>query len=176
MKLEIEHSTTYIGYKVLWVIKLFLEGKKFPQGSLSQQSWRFYTMDIVRFCTNERFMQEFLKFDADAFFQVLKKVFNDQEPHEYIKSQFIYIEQTKKNNPFLEPCLSHSEILDVLEKKVSEVVKTKQESGETEQLKEAEALQNAFLFFLTSVARNKKVPITKKLCIKIVREQILFHI
>jgi hypothetical protein len=30
LKLEIEHSTTYIGYKVLWVIKLFLEGKKFP--------------------------------------------------------------------------------------------------------------------------------------------------
>ena len=35
VKLDIEHSTTYIGYKVLWVIKLFLEGKKFPQGSLS---------------------------------------------------------------------------------------------------------------------------------------------
>lgn len=34
-------------------------------------------MDIVRFCTNERFMQEFLSFDADAFFNVLKKVFND---------------------------------------------------------------------------------------------------
>jgi hypothetical protein len=30
VKLDIEHSTTYIGYKVLWVIKLFLEGKKFP--------------------------------------------------------------------------------------------------------------------------------------------------
>ena len=52
----------------------------------------------------------------------------------------------------------------------------KKESDETEQHKEAEALNNAFLFFLTSVARNKKVPITKKLCIKIVREQILFHI
>ena len=121
-------------------------------------------------------MQEFLKFDADAFFQVLKKVFNDQEPHEYIKSQFTYIEQTKKSNPYLEPCLSHSEILDVLEKKVTEVVNEKKESDETEQHKEAEALNNAFLFFLTSVARNKKVPITKKLCIKIVREQILFHI
>ena len=29
-KLEIEHSKTYIGYKLLWVINLFIEGKKFP--------------------------------------------------------------------------------------------------------------------------------------------------
>ena len=30
LKLEIERSSTYIGYKLLWVISLFLEGKKFP--------------------------------------------------------------------------------------------------------------------------------------------------
>ena len=29
-KLEIEHSQTYIGYKLMWVMKMFLEGKKFP--------------------------------------------------------------------------------------------------------------------------------------------------
>ena len=30
LKLEIERSSTYIGYKILWIIRLFLEGKRFP--------------------------------------------------------------------------------------------------------------------------------------------------
>ena len=38
-----------------------------------------------------------------------------------------------------------------------------------------EVLQNAFLFFLTKIARNKKIAITKNLCLKIVKEQISFH-
>jgi hypothetical protein len=43
-------------------------------------------MDIVRFCTNERFMQWFLDFDPDSFFAILRKVFNDPEPFEFIMS------------------------------------------------------------------------------------------
>ena len=132
-------------------------------------------MDIVRFCTNERFLQEFLSFDAEAFFQVLKKVFNDTEPHEYIKSQHQFIESTKNKFSYLEACFDHSEILSILEQKVDEVVKQKSESGIEKQEIEAEALHNSFLFFLTSVARNKKVPITKKQCIRIVTDQIIFH-
>lgn len=68
LKLEIERSSTYIGYKLLWVIRLFLEGKKFPSGSLSSDRWRYYVYDVVRFCTNSKFMQWFLEFDAEAFF------------------------------------------------------------------------------------------------------------
>jgi len=68
LKLDIERSSTYIGYKLLWVISLFLEGKKFPQGSLSIDKWRYYVYDIVRFCTNEKFMGWFLEFDCQTFF------------------------------------------------------------------------------------------------------------
>ena len=32
---------------------MFLEGKKFPAGSLSAFKWRIYVYDIVRFITNE---------------------------------------------------------------------------------------------------------------------------
>lgn len=67
-KLDIEHSRTYIGYKLLWVISLFLEGKKFPTGSMSSFKWRCHVYDIVRFCTNEKFMQWFLDFDPESFF------------------------------------------------------------------------------------------------------------
>lgn len=34
-KYEIEKSKAYIGYKLLWIIKIFLEGKMFPYGNLS---------------------------------------------------------------------------------------------------------------------------------------------
>lgn len=38
-KYDIEKSKCYIGYKLLWIIKLYLEGRQFPYGSLSQQKW-----------------------------------------------------------------------------------------------------------------------------------------
>lgn len=85
-KLEIEHSRIYIGYKLLWVITLFIEGKKFPTGTLSSFKWRCYIYDIVRFLTNDKFLSFFLDFDPYAFFQVLKKLFLEQEPYEYLKT------------------------------------------------------------------------------------------
>ena len=75
IKLEIEHSKTYIGYKLLWVISLFIEGKKFPTGSLTSFKWRCYIYDIVRFLTNEKFMTWFLEFDPHSFLQIVKKLF-----------------------------------------------------------------------------------------------------
>lgn len=102
LKLEIERSSTYIGYKILWVVKLFLEGKKFPQGNLSPACWRFYVMDIVRFCTNERFMTWFLDFDPDAFFLVLLKLFSDPECKEFLLTQDKFIADEKAKNPHLE--------------------------------------------------------------------------
>jgi hypothetical protein len=33
-KYEIEKSKSYIGYKLLWIIKMYLEGRQFPYGSL----------------------------------------------------------------------------------------------------------------------------------------------
>ena len=87
MKLEIEHSRTYIGYKLLWVTSLFIEGKRFPSGSLSSFKWRCYIYDIVRFLTNEKFLSFFLDFDPISFLHVVKKLFLEQEPYEYIRSQ-----------------------------------------------------------------------------------------
>ena len=33
---QIEKSYLYTGYKLLWIVKMFLEGKKFPYGNLTQ--------------------------------------------------------------------------------------------------------------------------------------------
>ena len=75
IKLEIEHSRTYIGYKLLWVTSLFIEGKKFPSGNLSSFKWHCFIYDIVRFLTNEKFLNFFLEFDAYSFLHIVKKLF-----------------------------------------------------------------------------------------------------
>ena len=36
---QIEKSYIYTGYKLLWIIKMFLDGKKFPIGNLSLMQW-----------------------------------------------------------------------------------------------------------------------------------------
>lgn len=59
------------------VMKMFLEGKKFPQGTLSAFKWRIYVYDIVRFATNEKFMNWFLEFDPDTFFKLMKQLFTE---------------------------------------------------------------------------------------------------
>lgn len=87
IKLDIEHSRTYIGYKLLWVTGLFIEGKKFPSGQLNSFKWRCFIYDIVRFLTNEKFVVFFLDVDPNSFFHIIKKLYLEQEPYEYIRSQ-----------------------------------------------------------------------------------------
>ena len=53
LKTEIERSNTYLGYKILWIINLFLDGQKFPSGTLSEDLLQYYVMDIVQFCTGD---------------------------------------------------------------------------------------------------------------------------
>jgi len=61
-------SEVYLGYKILWVIKLFLGGRKFPYGNIKETKWRTYIHDIVEFITTEKILQSLLKIDAEAFF------------------------------------------------------------------------------------------------------------
>ena len=93
--MEIEHSATYIGYKLLWVMKMFLEGKKFPAGTLNTFKWRIYVYDIVRFATNSKFLAFFLDFDPECFFKLMRALYLEQEPYEYISSQDGFIEMYK---------------------------------------------------------------------------------
>lgn len=115
IKLEIEHSRTYIGYKLLWVISLFMEGKKFPTGSLSSFKWRCFIYDIVRFLTNEKFLAFFIDFDPHSFFNVIQKLFLEQEPYEFIRTQCDFIMQYSDEVIGLAPCMNHEEIIIFLD-------------------------------------------------------------
>jgi hypothetical protein len=35
-KYRMEKSYEYIGYKLLWILEMFLDGKRFPYGSLTE--------------------------------------------------------------------------------------------------------------------------------------------
>jgi len=39
-KYEIEKSRCYIGYKLLWILKMYLDGRQFPYGSLSNEQYK----------------------------------------------------------------------------------------------------------------------------------------
>ena len=122
IKLEIEHSRTYIGYKLLWVISLFMEGKKFPTGSLSSFKWRCFIYDIVRFLTNEKFLAFFIDFDPHSFFNVIQKLFLEQEPYEFIRTQCDFIMQYSDEVIGLAPCMNHEEIIIFLDTQIAAVL------------------------------------------------------
>ena len=52
-KYEIEQSYFYIGYKLLWILSLFLKGKKFPSGELDASQYNSHVLNIVDFVTDE---------------------------------------------------------------------------------------------------------------------------
>ncbi len=65
IKFEIEKSKAYLGYKMLWIIKMFIEGISFPTGSLSADKHRQHLYDIVNFIMIENYLLELLQFDSE---------------------------------------------------------------------------------------------------------------
>lgn len=58
-------------------------------------------------------MAWFLEFDPDSFFAILKKIFNDHEPYEFITTQDSFIQKHMEENPFLTPCYDHESIIGI---------------------------------------------------------------
>ena len=82
---RITKSQAYIGYKILWIIKLFLAGKKFPNGNISERKWRSYVHDIIQFVTNKEMLLTFLYMDSEAFFQVIAILFYEGKACDFVK-------------------------------------------------------------------------------------------
>lgn len=74
-KSKIEQSAIYLGYKLFWLIRLFLHGKKFPQGNIKETKWRSYVHDIVQFLSNPQILKDLAIIDADNLFQIIEIIF-----------------------------------------------------------------------------------------------------
>lgn len=64
-KYEIEKSRSYIGYKLFWILKLFIDGRSYPTGYLTNEKHRIHVYDIVNFITNDYVLDELLQFDSE---------------------------------------------------------------------------------------------------------------
>jgi len=64
---------------------MFLEGKMFPSGTLSEDKWRMHVYDIANFVTTDEFMKELINFDSEQFFTIVTKLFYGQ-PYKFLLS------------------------------------------------------------------------------------------
>lgn len=83
-KREIEKSNIYLGYKILWVIRLFIDGKKFPQGNIRERKWRSYIHDVIQVISTHEYLQMLLYIDAEALFQVIAILFYPSKPFDLV--------------------------------------------------------------------------------------------
>ena len=79
---------------------------------------------------------------------MLKKIFNDPEPFEFIRGQDDFIAKNKANNTLLDHCYAHSDILTIFDRIVTSFIQAQKASNEGKLTLKAETLRNAFMFFL----------------------------
>ena len=74
-KYEVEKSKHYIGYKLLWFMKLNLEGRQFPYGSLSPEQWKKSVIKIAGYINQDYFINKLIEFDSNCFLDVISRLF-----------------------------------------------------------------------------------------------------
>eukprot|EP00347_Sterkiella_histriomuscorum_P012402 403368713 len=81
-KQKVEKSQIYLGYKILWVIRMFLNGQKFPQGTIRASKWKTYIHDILELLQAADILKVLLEIDAETFFQTISIIFFPSKPSE----------------------------------------------------------------------------------------------
>lgn len=67
-RIKIELSSKYLGLKLIWAIRLFLLGKKFPSGQYQDSEWKSVVSSVMELITQTDFMQTLCEIDPEAFF------------------------------------------------------------------------------------------------------------
>jgi hypothetical protein len=65
------------------ILRMFLEGRMFPSGYLSQEKFKAHVFDIANFISIDTFLEELLQFDSESFFNVIAKLFYDA-PYKFL--------------------------------------------------------------------------------------------
>ena len=90
-KKQTESSKLYLGYKLFWVLRQFLRGKKFPVGDFSEQKHHFYVFGVVKFITNQTILDYLLKIDGECFFGTVASLFTEHSLARMIETQKSFI-------------------------------------------------------------------------------------
>ena len=74
-----------MGYRLFWILGLFLKGKRFPTGTLDHIQYKVQVLNIVDFVTDEDNLCAMLDFDSEAFFNTMVSLFTGK-PWSFINS------------------------------------------------------------------------------------------
>ena len=77
----------YIGYKMLWIVKLLIEGKR-PLGvghvgEMQLEQHRAHVHSVANFLRVEEYRVAMIEFDANNFFRVIQRLFANK-PWEFM--------------------------------------------------------------------------------------------
>ena len=135
-----EKSVTYVGYKLLWAIRLTLLGKRFPEGHYEMRIWRDNVHEILDIITQEEFMKTCFEVDASAYFQIITIAFNNpSSQYNFLvegRAPQVNLMQEKKQS------INHAEIV----RRISDYCLNNLEEGSEVRLQ--------YLFFIASIAEE----------------------
>ena len=101
-KAEIEKSRLYVGYKLFWIMRAFLEGRSFPYGFLPAEKHRVHVYDVLNFVTNDYVLDQLLQFDSNCFFRVVARLFWGA-PLRFLQEQRTFLEERPVKGTALSP-------------------------------------------------------------------------
>ena len=90
MKIELESSYIYLGYKLLWILNQLISGKIGLDQDLNEGDWRNATYDVVKFAIQAEFLEEILQFDAPQFFTVFSNLFKGNQTSKFLSEIKVY--------------------------------------------------------------------------------------
>ena len=71
----VESSAFYVGFRLQWILRIFLKGQKFPHGKLDDKQYMINVLQIVDFMTVEDNLVIMLDFDSASFFLTVARLF-----------------------------------------------------------------------------------------------------
>lgn len=175
-RLKAEKSQFYLGYKILWVVRLILSGKKFPQGHIAEEQWRKHVHELVDCITSKNVMLDLLCIDAEAYFQIISILFYRGKVFDFIQEDRLQQERVVKaqkaqvqnsiipDDMYMDmhhPFLSHNDILQRFE----DVLMSKNTKMEV-----PNEIRMQYLFFVANVASKSAIKKDSKFYFGCVKE------
>lgn len=113
-KFSIEASYEYIGIKLMYIIKLFVRGDKFPAGKLNKNQRPCFLGQSVEFLMRETEAVELMKLNARTFFSVVSELFLNN----FVAESLVELNQNvnDRGEPFIE--YTHTKIIETLHDRI----------------------------------------------------------
>lgn len=109
-KFSIEASYEYIGIKLLYIIRLFIKGEKFPSGKLSKKQRIEFLAQSLEFLLRQEEATELMRLNSRTFFTVVSELFLNG----FVADTLARHNEEDKVEPEEYIPLSHPKIVEIL--------------------------------------------------------------